>query len=272
MLVDYAIRMHEVSVNRACKVLNVSRSVYHYELKLAPDEEIKQELNRLAEKHCRYGFEKMFQKIRQRGYRWNHKRVYRVYCELKLNLRRKPKKRLPSRGKVALAQPERINMSWSLDFMSDACMNGTRFRTVNVLDDCNREALGIKASVSLPAKRVTEFLDRIADRRGYPLQLRLDNGPENISNEMVLWAKKHSIHIHYIQPGKPAQNAYIERFNRTYREEVLNMYLFKNIAEVQAITDQWLLEYNGERPHESLGNLTPWALAGGQLVSTNPLY
>ena len=104
------------------------------------------------------------------------------------------------------------------------------------------------------------------------MQLRLDNGPENISSEMVLWAKKHGVHIHYIQPGKPAQNAYIERFNRTYREEVLNMYLFKNIAEVQAITDQWLLEYNGERPHESLGNLTPWTFAKGLLVSTNLVY
>ena len=114
-----------------------------------------------------------------------------------------------------------------MDFMSDALLNGRRFRTVNVIDDCNREALGIKASVSLPTRRVTELLDFIAYQRGYPLQLRLDNGPENISKEMVAWAKKHGVHIHYIQPGKPAQNAYIERFNRTYREEVLNMYLFK---------------------------------------------
>lgn len=263
---------HEVSENRACRLLNISRSVYRYERQLSCDDEIRQMLNELAARHRRYGFEKMFQKIRQRGYRWNHKRVYRVYCELKLNLRRKPKKRLPSRNKVALTQPERINMSWSLDFMSDALMSGQRFRTLNILDDCNREALGIKASISLPSKRVTEFLDWIAARRGYPLQLRLDNGPENISNEMVLWAKKHGVYIHYIQPGKPAQNAYIERFNRTYREEVLNMHLFKNITEVQAITDQWLLEYNGERPHESLGNLTPWAFVREQLVSTNALY
>jgi putative transposase len=127
----------------------------------------------------------------------------------------------------------------------------------NSIDDCNREALGIQASVSLPAVRVTEFLDRIAFSRGYPSRLRLDNGPENVSHEMTRWAQEHQVHIHYIQPGKPAQNAYIERFNRTYREEVLSMHLFKNIEEVQAITDDWLQEYNTERPHQSLGNLTP---------------
>lgn len=271
-MVDYVVVTHQASMNRACRLLNISRSVYHYQPTLNNDDGIKQVLNELATKYCRYGFKKLFQKIRQQGFGWNHKRVYRVYCELKLNLRRRPKKRLPARDKVTLVQPERINMCWSLDFMSDALMSGKRFRTVNVIDDCNREALGIKASVSLPAKRVTEFLDIIASQRGYPLQLRVDNGPENISKEMVIWAKSHGVHIHYIQPGKPAQNAYIERFNRTYREEILNVYLFKNIAQVQAITDQWLQEYNGERPHESLGNLTPWNYRKQILVSTNVLY
>lgn len=241
-MADYVLKAHQASVNRACKLLNISRTVYHYKAKSVKDVEVKQTLKELAEKHRRYGFKKMFQKIRQRGYQWNHKRVYRVYCDMQLNLRRKPKKRLPSRNKIALTQPGRMNVSWSMDFMSDALTNGRRFRTVNIIDDCNREALGIKASVSLPSKRVVEFLDLIACQRGYPLQLRLDNGPENISKIMIDWAKKHGVHIHYIQPGKPAQNAYIERFNRTYREEILDMYLFRSIAHVQAITDKWLQE------------------------------
>ena len=156
--------------------------------------------------------------------------------------------------------------------MSDALRTGRRFRTVNVLDEHNREALGIKAEVSLPAKRVTAFLEKIASIRGYPKQLRIDNGPENISQEMKSWAKQHGVYLHYIQPGKPAQNAYIERFNRTYREEVLNMHLFRNIDQVQQITDRWLKEYNGERPHESLGNLTPWSFAQKQLGSICSLY
>jgi len=271
-LANYAIKEHQISINRACKLMNLSRSVYHYKSTSVEDTEINQVLKELAEKHCRYGFKKMFQKIRQRGYQWNHKRVYRIYCDMQLNLRRKPKKRLPVRERKVLVPPERINRSWSMDFMSDALMNGKRFRTVNIIDEWNREGLGIKASVSLPAKRVTRYLDLIACRRGYPLQLRLDNGPENISKEMVQWAKEHKVHIHYIQPGKPAQNAYIERFNRTYREEVLDMYLFRNISDIQTITDEWLKEYNGERPHESLGNLTPWGYMEKQLISTNALY
>ena len=272
MLVDYVINTHQASLHRVCKLMNFSRSVYHYQPLLNDDELIKETLNELVEKYPRYGFKKLFQKTRQRQFSWNHKRVYRIYCELGLNLRRKAKKRLPSRNKITLAAPEQINISWSLDFMSDALLCGRRFRTVNVIDDCNREALRIKASHSLPAVRVTAFLDEIACQRGYPLQLRVDNGPENISKEMVLWAKQHGVYIQYIQPGKPAQNAFIERFNRTYREEVLDMYLFKNIAEVQVITDKWLQEYNNERPHESLGNLTPLGYIKKPLVSTNALY
>jgi putative transposase len=159
-----------------------------------------------------------------------------------------------------------------MDFMSDALISGRAFRTVNIIDDCNREVIGIKASLSLPAIRVTEYLDQIARERGYPMKLRLDNGPENISKIMVTWAKKHHVHINYIQPGKPAQNAYIERFNRTYREEVLDMYLFRDIKEVQTITDKWMDEYNNERPHESLGNLTPRIYRQQQIRSNNVLY
>lgn len=240
-------------------MLRLSRTVYEYEpKKRLEDALIKQELLSLAEQHTRYGFWKLYPILRREGFPWNNKRVYRVYCESKLNLRKRPKKRLPSREKLALVQPDKINICWSLDFMSDALINGRRFRTVNVIDDCGREGLGIRAGFSLPAERVTEFLDEIAERRGYPHQLRVDNGPENVSMVMINWAKDNGVEIKYIQPGKPAQNGYIERFNRTYREEVLDMNLFHSICDVQAITDSWLMKYNGERPHESLGNLTPW--------------
>lgn len=240
-------------------MLGLSRSVYEYELKKKPEDSlIKQELLALTEQHRRYGFWKLYPILRRNGFDWNNKRVYRVYCELKLNLRKRPKKRLPSREKLTLIQPKQTNICWSLDYMSDALMNGRRFRTANILDDCNREGLGIRAGFSLPAERVTEFLDEIAAIRGYPNRLRVDNGPENISTVMTNWANNHDVTIQFIQPGKPAQNAYIERFNRTYREEVLDMNLFHDINHVQAITDQWLMKYNGDRPHESLGNLTPW--------------
>ena len=236
----------------------MSRTAFAYEpVTKAEDTLISQELLALVENNRTHGFWKLFSRLRNDGFLWNNKRVYRVYCELKLNKRRRTKKRLPSREKIALVQPGHANSCWSLDFMSDALMNGRRFRTVNIIDDFNREALGIRAGFSLPAERVVEFLDEIAERRGYPNELRLDNGPENISCVMSNWAANNNVTIKFIQPGKPAQNGYIERFNRTYREEVLNMNLFYDISHIQAITDEWLVKYNSERPHESLGNLTP---------------
>jgi putative transposase len=176
---------------------------------------------------------------------------------LKLNLKRKHKKRLPPRDLKPLEQPMALNKCWSLDFMSDALLTGKRFRTVNVIDDFNREGLGIKVGFSLSAQKVTCWLDNIAGTKGYPENIRVDNGPEYVSRHFYQWAKSHDIVVNYIQPGKPAQNAYIERFNRSYREEILDAYLFQNIQEVQYLTNEWLDHYNGVRPHEALGFKTP---------------
>ena len=221
------------------------------------DIDIKQMLKDLAKQYPRYGFKKLFSLIRLDKHNWNHKRVYRNYLELGLNLQRKPKKRLAPRTAQKLVQPATLNVCWSLDFMSDSLNNGSRFRTANVLDDCNREALGILVEGSLPSTRITAWLDDIAAWRGYPLKIRVDNGPENIASHFKLWANLHKIEIQYIQPGKPAQNGYIERFNRSYREEVLNMYLFDHIEQAQDLTDKWLVHYNEIRPHEALGNVPP---------------
>jgi putative transposase len=256
--VKFAVETLKAGVKRACRLFRMSRTAYAYEPRKKPEDAlIKQELLALVEENKTHGFRKLFPRLRNAGFAWNKKRVYRVYCELKLNRRRRPKKRLPSREKLPLLQPEQQNICWSLDYMSDALMNARRFRTANVIDDFNRQGLGIRAGFSLPAERVTEFLDEIAVVRGYPKCLRVDNGPENISAVMQNWAKINGVTIQHIQPGKPAQNAFIERFNRTYREEVLNMHLFHDITHVQAITDEWLIRYNSQRPHESLGNLTP---------------
>jgi putative transposase len=215
----------------------------------------------LSAKHPRYGFKKVYRMIRAFGHEVNHKRVYRIYCELKLNLKRKARKRLPPRQVNSLFVPAALNECWSLDYMSDALFTGKRFRTANVIDDCNREGLGIEVSFSLPAKRITRWLDNIALIRGYPRTIRVDNGPENISGHFQEWANHHQITVQYIQPGKPAQNAYIERFNRSYREEVLDLYLFTNIQEVKNMTTDWLDHYNNNRPHESLGFKTPVQMA-----------
>lgn len=254
---DYIIRQYRASVMRACRLMKLSRSVYQYQPKQDDDNEIVSAVKDLAYAHKRYGFRKIFHKLRQKGFMWNHKRVYRVYRSLGLHLKKKPKKRLPSREKVALYQPAEMNEIWSLDYMSDALMCGKKFRTANVIDDYNREVIALKASTSLPSSRVVELLDNVAQSRGYPKKIRMDNGPENISKIMKEWAQKNNVQLIYIQPGEPAQNAYIERFNRTYREEVLDMHLFKSTDHVQAITDCWIDEYNNQRPHHSLRNKTP---------------
>lgn len=214
-------------------------------------------LKALSAQYPQYGFKKLFNLIRNKGYIFNHKRIRRLYRELKLNLKIKPKKRLAPRTKKTLKPPKEINQCWSLDYMSDALKTGQRFRTANIIDDCNRAVIGILASFTLPSSRITRWLDQLCFIKGYPKTIRVDNGPENISKHFQKWAKEKNITILYIQPGKPSQNAYIERFNRTYREAILDMYLFQNIRHVQDLTNKWITHYNEERPHESLQNLTP---------------
>ena len=248
---------HRLSIRRSCAAVRLSRSVYGYRPNKSRDEEVIKALESAVDRYPRYGFGKLFLILRRAGYTWNHKRVYRIYCELKLNIRRKGKKRLPNRNPQPLSVPETVNQSWSADFMSDALYCGRRFRTFNVVDDFNREVLAIEIDLNLPASRVIRTLDQIALWRGYPAQLRLDNGPEFLSLALADWAERHGIHLAFIQPGKPMQNGYIERFNRTYRTEVLDFYIFKSLSQVRNITEKWRQEYNSERPHESLDNLTP---------------
>ena len=246
-----------LSTRQACRSLNLSRTVYHYRPDTTRDEPVIFALQAVAERYLRYGFPKLFQVLRRQGHRWNHKRVHRIYCLLKLNFRRKGKQRLPVRNPLPLATPEALDQSWSVDFMHDALICGRRFRTFNVVDDFNREVLSIEIDLNLPAQRVVRVLERIAASRGYPVMLRMDNGPEFISLTLAEWAETHTVKLEFIQPGKPTQNAFIERFNRTYRTEVLDFYLFRTLNEVREITEIWLSEYNSERPHESLNNLTP---------------
>lgn len=260
-LAHEAIREHGMSERQACRVMGISRTAYRYQTQKRNDDQIMEQLRSIAEQKPRWGFKKMYDYLRNQGYNWNHKKVRRVYREMGLNLRVKPKKRLPSRDPKPLVQPEAANLSWSLDFMHDSLENGRAFRTLNIIDDFNREGLWIEVDTSLPAARVIRVLDMLALWRGYPKQLRLDNGPELISHKLARWAEDHHVELAFIQPGKPAQNAYIERFNRTFREDVLDAYLFSTVQEVQEISEHWLEEYNAVRPHEALGGLPPYQYA-----------
>jgi putative transposase len=253
-----------MSERQACALLNLSRSVYRYQARPSDDEELREQLLSLASRKPRWGSQKMFAYLKNQGRSWNHKRVRRVYRVLGLNLRVKPKKRLPVRDPLPLVAPAEANISWSIDFMHDSLANGRTIRTLNIIDEFNREGLWIEVDTSIPAARVVRVLDMLALWRGYPKQLRLDNGPELISHTLADWAAEHDVVLAFIQPGKPAQNAFIERFNRTYREAVLDAFLFHTVAEVQAITEDWLEEYNAIRPHEALGDVPPYQYAPKQ--------
>lgn len=254
---DVAQQAHGISLRAACEMLNLSRSVYCYRPDTNRDLPVIAAIQAVLEIHPGYGFGKMFKTLRRQEHRWNHKRVYRVYCLLKLNKRRKGKRRLPSRHPEPLAVPLTANGCWSMDFMSDALMCGRRFRTFNVVADFNREALAIEIDLSLPAPRVIRVLERVAMFRGYPEKLRVDNGPEFISLALADWAEENQVVLDFIQPGKPTQNSYIERFNRTYRDELLDLYLFRTLNEVRHMTEEWRMRYNTERPHDSLNDMTP---------------
>lgn len=248
-----------LSVRRACATLGLSRSAWYSPTpnRVKRDREVIDALNALVEKHRRWGFWKCFDWLRRDGRSWNHKRVYRVYRELGLSHRRRTKKRLPRRSLQTLEVPAVPNAVWSLDFMHDRLYVGRPFRTLNVLDEGVREVLAIEIDTSLTGQRVVRVLDQLKEWRGTPEAIRCDNGPELLSTPFVAWCEENGVEIRYIQPGKPNQNAFIERFNRTYREEVLSAYLFEDLEQVRQITWQWMQEYNEERPHDALGKVPP---------------
>lgn len=250
---------HQLSIQRACHIVGLSRTAY-YRVPTdaaARDAAVIAALNEIVARRPRWGFWKCFDRLRLDGQPWNHKRVHRVYCALRLNLPRRTKRRVPQRHPLPLDMPRALNVVWSLDFMHDALYDGRRFRTLNVLDDGNREALGIVVAISIPSRRVIRFLEQLIEEFGRPDAIRLDNGSELTSHVFVEWAREQNIELRFIEPGKPNQNAYIERFNKTYRNEVLSAYLFATTEQVQQITDDWLIEYNELRPHDSLGRVPP---------------
>ena len=254
-----AVAIKGVSIALACRAFEVSETCYRYSPKLDDEnEQIADLLLGLTTAKKTWGFGLCFLYLRNvQGHGWNHKRVYRSYRELELNLRIKPRKRLKREKPDELAVPETPNEVWSMDFMADRLGDGRQFRLLNILDDFNREGLGIEIDFSLPAERVVRALNRIIEWRGKPLAIRVDNGPEYVSSTLTIWAEKQGIALTYIQPGKPQQNAYIERYNRTIRHEWLDLYIFESIQEVQQIATDWLWSYNHERPNMGNGGMTP---------------
>ena len=247
-----------MSGRRACRTVGVSRTRLYYRPVERDDSELIAAILALIEEEPAWGQDKMIGRLVADGRGWNPKRIRRVYRALKLHLRRRGKRRLPARVKEPLALPATLNECWSADFMSDALYSGRRFRTFNVIDDFAREGLDIEIDTSITGERVVRVLERIRLERGSaPKRLRLDNGPEMISTALEAWACEHGVRLQFIQPGRPMQNAFIERFNRSFRDEVLDAYLFESLDDVRTITRDWLWRYNHRRTHDSLDGKTP---------------
>lgn len=254
-----AVEERGISIRLACEVFDISQTCYRYEGKRnTENDEIADWLLRLTDNHRSWGFSLCFLYLRNvKGHGWNHKRVYRIYWELALNLRIKPRRRLVRQIPEPLTVPTALNQVWSMDFMHDQLVDGRSIRLLNVIDDFNREASGIEVDFSLPSERVIRSLNQIIEWRGKPRAIRSDNGPEYIGALITAWAANQGIRLDYIQPGNPQQNAYVERFNRTVRYEWLSQYHWENLEHVQQYATDWMWTYNHDRPHMALGRLTP---------------
>jgi putative transposase len=258
-MAQWAVLERSATIKLAGQAFGISQTCYRYKAKLdAENVLIADWLVRLTNNQRNWGFGLCFLYMRNvKGFKWNHKRVSRIYRELELNLRIKPRHRLVREKPLPLAVPTAINQCWSMDFMHDQLADGRSIRLFNVIDDFNREGLGIEVDFSLPSERVVRSLDRIIEWRGKPAAIRCDNGPEYISAVTVAWAAKRGIRIDFIQPGQPQQNAYVERYNRTVRYDWLAHHLFETLDEIQEFATTWLWTYNHDRPNMALGSITP---------------
>ena len=243
-------------MSRVCRVVGLHKSLWYYQSR-KDDSQVIEKLRAFAEAYPTRGFDDYYGKIRNEGFAWNRKRVLRVYRTLKLGLRRKHKRRLPARVKQPLEQALKPNKIYSMDFLSDALSTKRKVRVLNIMDDCTRKLLGVNADFCIRGEKVVEVLKQMDLEKSKPECIRVDNGPEFLSKAFTGWCLKNGIVIKYIQPGKPMQNGYIERLNRTFREDVLDAYEFETLEQLRILCDEWQFNYNHYHPHQALKGKTP---------------
>jgi putative transposase len=248
---------HQMGITKACGLIGISRSLCGYQSKRPDDGPLKERLCDLAAQKRRYGYRRLHVLLLREGIKVNRKRTYRVYREAGLAVRRRKRKRIAGIERVPAATPKAPNISWSMDFVSDGLADGRRLRCLNIVDDFTRECLAIEVDSSLTGRRVVDVMKRLADLRGLPLSITTDNGPEFAGKIMDEWAYTHGVHINFIQPGKPTQNCFVESFNGRFRDECLNEHWFLSMRHAREIIENWRKEYNEERPHSSLQDMTP---------------
>ena len=252
---------HQVSQRRACDVLQVDRSTVRYRSRRLDDVELRDAIKRVSRERRRFGYRRLHVMIAREGYMVNHKKLRRIYREERLQVRRRGGRKRALGTRKPMVLPDGPNQRWSLDFVSDTFTDGRRFRVLTIVDDCTRENLALVADTSLSGLRVTRELDRIIAERGMPGTIVSDNGTEFTSMAILKWVQQTGIDWHYIAPGKPTQNAFIESFNGKLRDECLNETLFSSLADAKETLEAWQEDYNRYRPHSALGNLTPTEFA-----------
>jgi len=258
-----AIEQHGLSQRRACRLVGIDHSTLRYRSRRADDTGLRKRLRELALERRRFGYRRLGWLLAREGHSMNHKKLYRLYREEKLMVRRRGGRKRALGTRAPMELPHTINQRWSLDFVSDTLADGRRFRILCIVDDFSRECVGTVVDTSLSGVRVVRELDRITLERSTPKVIVSDNGTELTSMAVLRWATDR-VGWHYIQPGKPVQNAFIESFNSKLRDECLNEHVFTSLAEARAIIAAWRHDYNHFRPHSSLGALTPTEFADQQ--------
>lgn len=261
-MADHLTTTYEVSERRACRVVGVNRATVRYRPqrtheKVQQEEEVKAKLVELAAKRPRFGYRRLVVLLKREGFSANHKRVYRLYKQGNLALRRKGRKRLAAVARVPLAQPTRANQVWAMDFVHDTLADGRKFRTLNIVDVFTRECRAIEVDTSLGGARVVRVLERLQDEHEAPERIMIDNGPEFTGKALDAWAYSQKVVLEFIRPGKPMENGYVESFNGKFRDECLNSHWFTSLADARYTIEEWRCDYNEARPHSSLGQLTP---------------
>lgn len=250
-----------ISERHACGLVGLWRSSCRYTSRRAPCDDIRRRLRDWAFERPRWGYRRLHVLLRREGVRINHKRVLRLYREEGLAVKRRKRKRV-SVVRRPMVAPSRMNERWSMDFVSDALANGRRFRNLTIVDDFTRESLEIETDTSIPGQRVVRVLDELGKHRGLPESIVIDNGPEFSGRGLDAWAHANGVTLHFIDPGKPVQNAFIESFNGRFRDECLNQHWFTTLPDARGKIREYRIDYNEVRPHSALGNLTPAAYAG----------
>ena len=257
-VVHYLVAEWCLAERRACGLASLSRSTVRYESRRSGDQELREKLREKAGERRRFGYRRLHVLLRREGWMVNHKRVYRLYREEGLSVRRRKRKRVSRADRLPLQAPVGPDQVWCLDFVQDALSWGRKIRMLAIEDAFNREALAIEVDTSLPGVRVARVLDRVTEERGaIPDVIVLDNGPELTSRALDQWAYERGVRLHFIDPGKPQQNGFIESFNGRLRDECLNEHWFLSLADARRTIEDWRIDYNQNRPHSSLGNLTP---------------